>query len=98
MEREDSNVHNFDKRLILVEYPGVVENEERAIRTLGGLHNISTVRDRARSSVNTIAHDMSAHSKNDTACVKACVLTFTAFHLNLLPVYLMNLLVFCFCI
>ncbi|KAJ9599307.1 hypothetical protein L9F63_010221 [Diploptera punctata] len=40
MEKEIE--HNFDKQLVLVEYPGVVENEEKAIRTLGGLHNIST--------------------------------------------------------
>jgi hypothetical protein len=41
----DGNVHNFDRHLIVVEYPGVVINEDRAIRTLGGLQNISTVSD-----------------------------------------------------
>ncbi|XP_033606332.1 general transcription factor 3C polypeptide 5 isoform X1 [Cryptotermes secundus] len=39
---DECNVHNFDRQLVLVEYPGVVENEDRAIRTLGGLQNIST--------------------------------------------------------
>jgi hypothetical protein len=43
MESEGCNVHNFDKQFILVEYPGVVENVDKAIRTLGGLENISTV-------------------------------------------------------
>jgi hypothetical protein len=40
---EDGNVHNFDRHLVVVEYPGVVLNVDRAIRTLGGLQNISTV-------------------------------------------------------
>jgi hypothetical protein len=40
---EDGNVHNFDRHLLVVEYPGVVLNVDRAIRTLGGLQNISTV-------------------------------------------------------
>lgn len=43
----ECNVHNFDRQLVLVEYPGVVENEDRAIRTLGGLQNISTVSDKS---------------------------------------------------
>jgi hypothetical protein len=48
METEDEcNVHNFDRHLVLVEYPGVVENEDRAIKTMGGLHNISTVSDKS---------------------------------------------------
>ncbi|PSN45535.1 hypothetical protein C0J52_05772 [Blattella germanica] len=34
--------HNFNKQLVLVEYPGVVVNEQKAIRTLGGIQNIST--------------------------------------------------------
>ncbi|XP_069699297.1 general transcription factor 3C polypeptide 5 isoform X4 [Periplaneta americana] len=43
MNTEDEiDIHRFDRKLILVEYPGVVENEEKAIRTLGGLQNIST--------------------------------------------------------
>jgi hypothetical protein len=46
MESEvDCNAHNFDKHFVVVEYPGVVLNEDRAIRTLGGLQNISTVSD-----------------------------------------------------
>jgi hypothetical protein len=48
---DDCNVHNFDKRLILVEYPGVVQNEDKAIRTLGGLQNISTVSDKIRNNM-----------------------------------------------
>jgi hypothetical protein len=44
---DDCNVHNFDRHLVLVEYPGVVESEDRAIRTLGGLQNISTVSDKS---------------------------------------------------
>jgi hypothetical protein len=42
---DECNVHNFERQLVLVEYPGVVEDEDRAIRTLGGLQNISTVSD-----------------------------------------------------
>jgi hypothetical protein len=42
---EDCDVHNFDRHFVVVEYPGVVLNEDRAIRTLGGLQNISTVSD-----------------------------------------------------
>jgi hypothetical protein len=44
---DECNVHNFDRPLVLVEYPGVVENEDRAIKTMGGLHNISTVSDKS---------------------------------------------------
>jgi hypothetical protein len=43
---EECNVHNFDRQLVLVEYPGVVENEDKAIKTMGGLQNISTVSDK----------------------------------------------------
>ncbi|XP_043279585.1 general transcription factor 3C polypeptide 5 [Venturia canescens] len=33
--------HRFDKKLLCIKYPGVVENPEKAIETLGGLGGIS---------------------------------------------------------
>ncbi|XP_067002330.2 general transcription factor 3C polypeptide 5 [Anabrus simplex] len=40
MDHEEPS--GFKKQFICVEYPGVVVNEENMLRTLGGIHNIST--------------------------------------------------------
>ncbi|XP_012153767.2 general transcription factor IIIC subunit l(2)37Cd isoform X2 [Megachile rotundata] len=37
--------HRFDRTLICVKYPGNVINPEKAVETLGGIHNISTAVD-----------------------------------------------------
>lgn len=37
------NLENIGKRLVAIEYPGVVQNENNMIKTLGGLPNISKV-------------------------------------------------------
>lgn len=35
--------HRFDRKFICVKYPGNVINSDKAIETLGGIGNISTV-------------------------------------------------------
>lgn len=39
----DINPENFSKKLMCIEYPGMVKNVDKMINTLGGLDNIGIV-------------------------------------------------------
>lgn len=44
MASSSSNTDKFRKKLVCVNYPGVVEDTEKMFKTLGGKHNIEMVR------------------------------------------------------
>lgn len=40
---QETKKNDLNKRLVCIEYPGLVKNEENMIKTLGGLNKLSEV-------------------------------------------------------